>query len=203
MSYLLTQMFLYMLVTFLLGLLLGWLLWRHGSISASDYEALKAERNGLAKERDDLKVNLDACRSRSASEREAVEKLRADKIDLQTRLDAMKNQRNARLAKPAAAVAAVAAAPVAAAAAPKPAAKSSKPKGLTAARGGKADDLKEINGVGPAMEKLLNKLGYFHFDQIAAWTKSEEAWVDDNLEGFKGRVSRDHWIRQAKKLAKR
>jgi NADH-quinone oxidoreductase subunit E len=81
--------------------------------------------------------------------------------------------------------------------------KASKPKGLTAARGGKADDLKEINGVGPAMEKLLNKLGYYHFDQVAAWTKSEEAWVDDNLEGFKGRVSRDNWISQAKKLARK
>ena len=39
-------------------------------------------------------------------------------------------------------------------------------------------------------------------DQVAAWRASEVAWVDENLEGFKGRVSRDNWVDQAKKLAK-
>jgi aquaporin Z len=77
----------------------------------------------------------------------------------------------------------------------------SKPKGLSEPRGGSADDLKKINGVGPAMEKLLNGLGYYHFDQIAAWTSSEVAWVDANLEGFKGRATRDNWISQAKSLS--
>lgn len=76
----------------------------------------------------------------------------------------------------------------------------SKPEGLSGPRGGVADDLKTINGVGPAMEKMLNGLGYYHFDQIAAWTPAEAAWVDDNLEGFKGRASRDNWISQAKGL---
>jgi NADH-quinone oxidoreductase subunit E len=76
-----------------------------------------------------------------------------------------------------------------------------KPAALKAARGGKADDLKMIKGVGPKLEKLLNSLGFYHFDQIAAWTESELAWVDENLEGFKGRASRDEWTRQAKLLA--
>lgn len=76
-----------------------------------------------------------------------------------------------------------------------------KPQGLTAARGGKPDDLKIIKGIGPALEKLCHSLGYFHFDQIAAWTPAEIAWVDDNLEGFKGRVTRDEWVAQAKILA--
>ena len=89
-----------------------------------------------------------------------------------------------------------------AAAAPAFTGDASKPEGLTAPRGGVADDLKEINGVGPAMEKLLNSLGYYHFDQIAAWTPAETAWVDDNLEGFKGRATRDNWSSQAKELAK-
>lgn len=78
----------------------------------------------------------------------------------------------------------------------------SKPEGLSGPRGGVADDLKQINGVGPSMEKLLHSLGYYHFDQIAAWTPSEVAWVDGNLEGFKGRATRDNWMSQAKSLAK-
>jgi aquaporin Z len=76
-----------------------------------------------------------------------------------------------------------------------------KPEGLSAPRGGAPDELKQITGVGPAMEKLLHGLGYFHFNQVAAWTPAEVAWVDDNLEGFKGRATRDNWISQAKSLS--
>ncbi|MEL6913271.1 MAG: NADH:ubiquinone oxidoreductase [Pseudomonadota bacterium] len=76
-----------------------------------------------------------------------------------------------------------------------------RPKALTAAREGGADNLKEIKGVGPKLEKLCNNLGFFHFDQIAAWSPEEVAWVDQNLEGFKGRVTRDDWVAQAKVLA--
>ncbi len=73
-----------------------------------------------------------------------------------------------------------------------------KPRGLKAARKGIADDLKAIEGIGPKLEELLHSLGYFHFDQIAKWTESEIAWVDENLQGFKGRVTRDKWVAQAK-----
>ncbi len=76
-----------------------------------------------------------------------------------------------------------------------------KPVFMTAARGGQPDDLKLIKGVGPKLEQMLHGMGVFHFDQIAGWTAAEVAWVDDNLEGFKGRVSRDGWVDQARTLA--
>ncbi len=76
-----------------------------------------------------------------------------------------------------------------------------RPQGLGAARDGLADDLTRIKGIGPKMERLCNGLGFWHFDQIASWTADEVAWVDENLEGFKGRVSRDDWVEQASKLA--
>jgi len=76
-----------------------------------------------------------------------------------------------------------------------------KPTMLAAPRDGKGDDLKQIRGVGPKLEGLCHQLGFWHFDQIAAWSDQEVAWVDANLEGFKGRVSRDHWVEQAKMLA--
>ncbi len=75
------------------------------------------------------------------------------------------------------------------------------PQGLAAARDNKPDDLKLIKGVGPKLEALLQRLGYYHFDQLAAWTETEVAWVDDNLEGFKGRVTREGWVVQARVLA--
>ncbi|MGB3179052.1 MAG: NADH-quinone oxidoreductase subunit NuoE [Albidovulum sp.] len=80
-------------------------------------------------------------------------------------------------------------------------AKPKKPRALKAPRKSGADDLKMIKGVGPKLEALLNTLGFYHFDQIAAWTAAELAWVDDNLEGFKGRATRDGWTKQAKLLA--
>ncbi len=78
-----------------------------------------------------------------------------------------------------------------------------KPETLSAPRDGKADDLKEIKGIGPKLERMLNNMGFFHFDQIAALSDQEVAWVDSNIEGFKGRVSRDDWVGQARDLARR
>ncbi|MDF1715519.1 MAG: NADH-quinone oxidoreductase subunit E [Antarcticimicrobium sp.] len=74
------------------------------------------------------------------------------------------------------------------------------PETLTGPREGGADDLKMLKGVGPKLEKTLNELGFFHFDQIAAWGPAEVAWVDNRLT-FKGRILRDGWIAQARQLA--
>lgn len=108
------------------------------------------------------------------------------------------------VAQPAAApMAQPAAAPVAQSApvpTPEPA-EGQRPATLQAPRGGTADDLKKIKGVGPKLEKMLHGMGIYHFDQIAAWTAAELSWVDDNLTGFKGRASRDDWQAQAKLLA--
>ena len=84
----------------------------------------------------------------------------------------------------------------------KPVAKDGKPEMLTSARASGADDLKQIKGVGPKMEIMLNKMGVYHFDQVSGWRAKEVKWVDENLEGFKGRVSRDEWVKQAKVLAR-
>lgn len=73
-----------------------------------------------------------------------------------------------------------------------------KPASLATARGGVPDDLKAIEGIGPVLERLCHELGFFHFDQIAGWSADEIAWVDQNLKGFKGRVTRDKWVAQAR-----
>ncbi len=78
--------------------------------------------------------------------------------------------------------------------------KMERPKGIAAARGGKADDLQRISGIGPKNESILHTLGFFHFDQIAAWTEAQVSWVDDHLR-FNGRIKREEWIKQAGLLA--
>jgi predicted flap endonuclease-1-like 5' DNA nuclease len=102
-------------------------------------------------------------------------------------------------AKAAAKPAAVAAKP-AAAKVPK-APKVAKPTGpvrLTGPRKGKADDLKEIEGIGPVLEKLCHSLGFYHFDQLAGWSDADVALVDGEMKTFKGRIVRDKWVPQAK-----
>ena len=95
------------------------------------------------------------------------------------------------------AVAVAAAAPAKKKAAPKKAeAKKEAPK---AAAG--ADDLKELSGVGPALEKKLHENDVTSFAQIAAWGADDIAEFDEKLS-FKGRIEREGWVEQAKKLAK-
>jgi len=89
------------------------------------------------------------------------------------------------------------AAPVSTAAEP---VEADRPELLDAPRGGTADDLKRIKGIGPALESMLNRLGVHHLDQIASWGEREIAWVDHHLEDFKGRIVRDEWVAQAKAL---
>ena len=120
-------------------------------------------------------------------------------------VDAAPAAKPARVAEPKAAPAAKASAKpavsVAVAAKAPRVAKPKKPDGperLSAPRKGKADNLKEIEGIGPALEKLCNELGFYHFDQIANWSAADVDWVDANMKTFKGRVVRDKWIAQCK-----
>ncbi|WP_146190446.1 hypothetical protein [Palleronia abyssalis] len=75
------------------------------------------------------------------------------------------------------------------------------PARMAEPREGGADDLKRIKGIGPKLEDLLHSMGIYHYDQIAAWSDQELAWIDENLEQFKGRASRDDWRPQAKELS--
>jgi large subunit ribosomal protein L21 len=112
----------------------------------------------------------------------------------------------AKKAEPKAEPAKAAAAKPGGSAPPKPAA-SADPKGaepaiekLFEAREGPADDLKQISGVGPALEEKLHALGVTRFEQIAGFTPEDIQRVDDALS-FKGRIERDDWVGQAKTLA--
>ena len=61
---------------------------------------------------------------------------------------------------------------------------------------GAPDDLTVIGGIGPKIQEVLNELGIYHYDQIAAWTPENIAWIDDRLN-FSGRIAREGWVEQA------
>ena len=62
---------------------------------------------------------------------------------------------------------------------------------------GVADDLKKLTGVSPAIEKMLNDLGIFHFWQIAEFTPENAHKIGEEV-GLPGRV--EGWIAQAKQF---
>jgi branched-chain amino acid transport system ATP-binding protein len=70
---------------------------------------------------------------------------------------------------------------------------------LAAPRGGKADNLTRIKGIGTVNEKKLNDHGIFHFDQIGAWKKADVEAAEAYL-AFDGRIAREEWVKQAKLL---
>ncbi len=182
-GFLLGEIWVLLALAALIGLIAGWIIWgRRGKVTSNT-----AEADGLRGDLGNCRGELDNCREKSANQSVRIADLEAD-------LEACR------------------AAPMAA-----PAAdldqdfdgdgvvegkdEGVKPTTLDGPRDGVADDLKRIKGIGPKMEMLCNTLGFYHFDQIANWTADEVAWVDANLEGFKGRVTRDAWVEQAKHLA--
>lgn len=63
-----------------------------------------------------------------------------------------------------------------------------------------ADDLKDIVGVGPFLERKLHAIGIYTFRQIANFTKEDINTVNDIIEFFPGRIERDNWVGQAADL---
>ena len=76
------------------------------------------------------------------------------------------------------------------------------PENLFRERPNNVDDLKEINGIGPVFEKLLNDNGVYQFAQIAGFSNQDVEWMVGQLGAFPDRIERDDWVGQAKKLAK-
>ncbi len=65
---------------------------------------------------------------------------------------------------------------------------------------GARDKLQAIKGVGPAIEKTLNEMGIFRFQQIAEMSEYDINRVAKHLKGFRSRIYREDWIGQAREL---
>jgi len=62
------------------------------------------------------------------------------------------------------------------------------------------DQLTEIKGVGPVLEKLLHQSGIFYFQQVASLDKNGINELQEQIPQFPNRIRRDQWVKQAKKL---
>jgi predicted flap endonuclease-1-like 5' DNA nuclease len=215
------QIVVFLIVTAALGFATGWLM-RGARLERAQAAAPRSSgaEAALADERDRLRTELQAAREDGArleaalAERQKLADTRASRVRELEAAGASSNERIARLEDElsrAKAVEGDARAAIerssAAPAKPRPGAMSppeaempgAAPQGLAAPEG-KPDDLKQISGIGPGIEKILHELGIYHFRQIAEFTPANAAWVNQRLR-FKGRVEREDWIGQARQLA--
>jgi predicted flap endonuclease-1-like 5' DNA nuclease/regulator of replication initiation timing len=191
----------------------------------TDLEAVVTERDRLQSDRDELAVSAD---SPALRERDArIAKLTRDLESWQARLPPLIERFRARDAEAGRLETELAAANerirslestlTANESRAAPAGRASRDDALDAASGSNAapaaaersnggdardvrDDLKMIKGVGPAIEKTLNEMGVFRFDQIAAMTELEIDRIANRLKGFRSRIYREDWMGQARDL---
>lgn len=62
------------------------------------------------------------------------------------------------------------------------------------------DDLTVLTGIGPKLAAALAERGVTRFAQIAAWTEDDIAGFDKELK-LMGRIGREAWVAQARRLA--
>jgi len=62
------------------------------------------------------------------------------------------------------------------------------------------NDLTAIEGIGPFLEKKLNDAGVFTYADIAAWDTAKISAITQQISFFEGRIEKDDWVGQAKKL---
>lgn len=74
-----------------------------------------------------------------------------------------------------------------------------KPLILSSPRPSGKDKLIKIKGIDLKVEKDLNKLGIFHFNQIAAWSSKNCDWIEEFLS-LPGTAKKNQWIEQARIL---
>ncbi len=195
-GFLLSEMWGLLVLAALVGLGAGWLIWGRRQAVTGRPVALPSVDTGEA---DRLRAELTACTNKGRNLAERIDQLERDVTAAKMRAEDAESRHVPAVVPPKLRIVSTSPTPATAMVADVPAAPR-KPGGLDAARDGRPDDLKLIKGIGPALENLCNRLGFYHFDQLANWTSEEIAWVDENLEGFKGRVTRDDWVAQARDL---
>ncbi|MFC7357249.1 hypothetical protein ACFQO1_06095 [Jejudonia soesokkakensis] len=62
------------------------------------------------------------------------------------------------------------------------------------------DDLTQIHGIGPYIERKLNEIGIYNYDQISRLKPHDIIVITELIDFFPGRIERDNWVAQAESL---
>jgi len=174
---------LFLLIAFLIGLIAGWLYWR--SRLEDLRTRLTANQENLARTQADLeRLSLEQQRLEAevSGLRDQLRNCQAEKGQMRAELQALREAAAPDDTQTSAGIAT--------------ALMGSLPK----SKAGEKDDLKRISGVGPAIEKRLNALGIFTYEQVSRFDEHLIEQVNQAIEFFPGRIARDNWVGQAAEL---
>jgi len=219
MTYLLAKIFVLLLLAALLGALLArWRLRRYYEDVTAGLERIESGVRGIEIPKP-VATDLGPIQNRLTQVEQAVKSIAippVDFTDTTRRLDALERAIRAIVIPPSTSVdlsavmakldalaAKPAPAPAAVVTVSGPTVRAGSRNLLTRAHYGKPDDLKLINGVKEAMEKMLHDIGVYYFWQIAEWTHADIVHADAQLTAFHGRIARDNWVDQAAQLLPR
>ena len=163
---------------------------------------LRSEFNSLEKSRDSSVKHAETLEEKIKSEQSALKVLQTDYTKTVGQRDKRISELEARLQKLIAKAEAKPKVAPARASAKTALEKTTAPKikkGALFAAPKEKDNLKEIHGIGPVMEKTLNKLGVTSFEQIAGFKKADIQRVADAIGNFSDRIERDDWVGGARK----
>ena len=64
-----------------------------------------------------------------------------------------------------------------------------------------AEFIPRLYRVDPNLERALNRLGIYHYHQIARFETSDVEWLVEHIEGIPPQMIRDSWIGDASRLS--
>jgi predicted flap endonuclease-1-like 5' DNA nuclease len=153
-GFLLTEIWVLLAIAAFLGLFVGWLVWgrRTAEVDTAEIDRLRRDLASCTAKGQDVSTRLAFAETRAKTAEARAEMGANDPAEAPT-LPVIAAATTPQSPEP------VLAAPMLAA----------KPAALDGPRNGKADDLKLIKGIGPKLEILCHRLGFYHFDQLANW----------------------------------
>ncbi|MDG1416841.1 MAG: helix-hairpin-helix domain-containing protein [Maricaulis sp.] len=182
MFYLIWQMGFLLLIAFAGGLFAGWQIWSSTARSAEADEAL-AEVARLRKENENLARRVGEAESETAAIPANVTPPVTEAADSADTVTTPKPRTTISTGASSA----------------KSATPTPSPVDYAEANPSVSDDLLAIKGLGPKAAAMLREGGINSYAQIAGWSPEDIARWDTKISG-RGRITRDEWVKQAKKL---
>ncbi len=71
---------------------------------------------------------------------------------------------------------------------------------IGAAKEADKEDLRQVRGIGPFIEKKLHLIGVYTIKQVSKFTKEDVERTTKLIKFFPGRIERDNWVFQAKEI---
>lgn len=194
MKFVIWELILPLLIAFVLGLFLGWLMWRwrHRKVTSNEWQSVLAESSARQtrvtelenllgdREREVIALQADTAEIALGAEFEkTMTEVHVSLAAVEQERDAARDQvaeLETRLER------------------------ATREAFVAGKKTHESQDLKQIKGIGPKLEKSLNSFGITTLTELASLDEVGINELQNHLDQFPGRVEREQWVSQARSL---